>query len=91
MKKLAATVLLIAALVLPVLLFLLVKSRASFNDLAAAGIAIPAGWATSVAWASVAVDLSEPSSNTLSTAVRFGWICPSVLVLVTWLISRLAG
>jgi hypothetical protein len=76
-----ATALLLTALVLPVFLFWLLRSRAHLNDLVAAGIAIAAGWALNFAWASVAHE------STL-IAARFGWVCPTVLVLLTWLVLR---
>jgi hypothetical protein len=61
------------------------------HGLAAAAIAVAVGWALNVAWAfasadSTASDLSQTSENTLSIALRFGWACPSALVLLTWLV-----
>jgi hypothetical protein len=91
MKNFAATVLLLTALVFPVALFLLLWYRFRLNGLVAAAIAIATGWALNVAWAFVAqettaMDPPQVDGNTLSIATYFGWICPTVLVLLTWLI-----
>ena len=91
MKKFSTTALLLTALLLPVVLFWLVRSRTHLNGLAAAAIAVAAGWALNVAWAfasqgSSANDPSQASGDTLSIAMRFGWACPTVLVLLTWLV-----
>ena len=93
MTKYAATALLLIALVLPVALFWLLRPH--FHVIAAA-LAIAIGWALNVAWAYVAHgtlanDASQPEDNTRSIALRFGWICPTVLVLMTWLALRLAA
>ena len=77
-----ATALLLTALVLPVILFWLLRSRARLNDLAAAGIAVAAGWALNFSWASVA-------HESVPIAARFGWACPAALVLLTWLVMWL--
>jgi hypothetical protein len=76
-----ATALLLTAFVLPVFMFWLLSSRARLNGLVAAGIAVAAGWATNFAWASVA-------HESVPIAARFGWVCPAVLVLLTWLVLR---
>jgi hypothetical protein len=91
MKNLAAPALLLTALVLPVALFLLLWLRFHLNGFVAAAIAIATGWALNVAWAFVAQgitakDSSQADGNILSIAAYFGWICPTVLVLLTWLI-----
>ena len=93
MEKFATTALLLAALALPVVLFWLLRSRSRWNGLAAAAIAIAAGWALNVAWAfaaqgSTTNDPSQVNGDTLSIAMRFGWACPTVLVFLTWLIWR---
>jgi hypothetical protein len=76
-----ATALLIAALVLPVVSFWLLKSRFRLGSPVAAAVSIAAGWALNFAWACVAHE---------STAIagRFGWACPAVLVAITWLVWR---
>lgn len=89
MKKFATTALLLTALVAPIALFWLSRSRFRWNGLAAAAIAVATGWALNVAWAfasqgSAATD--QVSGNTLSIAMRFGWACPTVLVFLTWLV-----
>ena len=76
-----ATALLITAFVLPVVLFWLLRSRARLNGLIAAGIAVAIGWAINFAWASAA-------HESVPIAARFGWVCPAVLVLLTWLVLR---
>ena len=76
-----ATVLLLIALVVPVALFWLLKSRSRLNGSIAVAIAVAAGWALNLAWASVA-------HESLAIAGAFGWVCPAVLVLLTWLIWR---
>ena len=93
MKNFAATALLFTALLMPVVLFWLLKSRSRLNGLAAAAIAVAAGWALNVAWAfasqgGTANAPSQVNGDTLSIAMRFGWACPTVLVFLTWLVWR---
>jgi hypothetical protein len=93
MKKFATTALLLTALLLPVVLFWLVRSRSHLHGLAAAAIAVATGWALNVAWAfasqgSSTNDPSQVNGDTLSIAMRFGWACPTVLVFLTWLVWR---
>src|SRR5262245_54141067 len=93
MEKFATTALLLTALVLPVVLFWLLRSRSRLNGLAAAAIAIAIGWVLNVAWAFVSQrsttgDPSLVDGDTLSIAMRFGWACPTVLVFLTWLVWR---
>jgi hypothetical protein len=95
MNKFATTALLLTALVLPVVLFWLVRSRSHWNGLAAAAIAVAAGWGLNVAWAfasqgSSTNDPSQVNGDTLSIAMRFGWACPTFLVFLTWLVWRFA-
>ena len=93
MKNFATTALLLAALSLPVVMFWLLRSRSRLNGLAAAAIAVAAGWALNVAWAfasqgSSTNGPSQANADTLSIAMRFGWACPTVLVFLTWLVWR---
>ena len=67
------TVLLLMALVLPVALYWLLRSRAGLGGLGAAAIAVAAGWALNLAWAYAA-------HESLAIAGGFGWFCPAVLV-----------
>jgi len=78
-----ATVLLLIAFLSPVALFWLLRTRTRLSGLVAAIVAIAAGWALNVAWASVA-------HESLAIAGAFGWVCPLVLVLLTWLFLRYA-
>ena len=93
MDNIAVIVLLLVALALPVVLFWLLASRLRLNSLSAAAVAIGAGWAFNVAYV-LAVQKIDPSSVTqadgdmLGIATAFGWACPSVLVLLTWLVRR---
>jgi hypothetical protein len=91
MERFAATALLLTAVLLPVVLFWLLRSRSRWNGLAAAAIAVATGWALNVAWAYVSQgsttnDPSPVNGDTLSIALRFGWACPTVLVFLTWLV-----
>ena len=79
MEKFAATVLLLAGLALPVVLFWLLRSRSRMHGLVAAAIAVAAGWLLNLAWAFVA-------HESVAIAATFGWACPAVLVLLTWLV-----
>ena len=91
MKKFATTALLLTALLLPVILFWQFRSRLHLDALAAAAIAVATGWALNVAWAFASQEgtahvPSQVNGNTLSIAMRFGWACPTFLVLLTWLV-----
>ena len=91
MQKFATTALLLTALLAPVVLFWLLKSRSRMNGLAAAAIAVTTGWALNMAWAFTSQgSTNDPSQagDTLSIAMRFGWACPAVLVFFTWLVWR---
>jgi hypothetical protein len=81
MENLSATLLLVAGLVLPVVVFWLLRSRAHLNGWFAAAIAVVAGWAINFAWATAA-------GESTAIAARFGWVCPAALVLLTWLAMR---
>ena len=78
-----ATALLLLALVLPVALFWLLKSRSRLSDPIVAAIAVEVGWALNVAWASTA-------HESLDIAKAYGWACPAVLVAITWLVWHFA-
>ncbi|GAB3362021.1 hypothetical protein [Lysobacter tyrosinilyticus] len=96
MRKFFITLLLIVALALPVALFLLLWPHFHLSALVAAAIAIAAGWALNVAWtfasqSDVSAETSPGSGNTLSIAARFGWACPTVLVLLAWAAWRIAA
>ena len=76
-----ATALLIAALVLPVAVFWLLRSRTRPGAPVAAAVSVAAGWMLNVAWAFTA-------HESTAIAVGFGWICPALLVATTWLVWR---
>ena len=93
MKRLSLAALLIAALTLPVVLFLGLWLRGHAGLAAAALVGVAMGWALNVAWA-FASERGAPAQeagNTVSIALRFGWACPAVLVLLAWGGWRLAG
>ena len=95
MESLAVNLLLLTALALPVVLFWLLRSRSRVSGLVAAAIAIAAGWALNLAYAfvvqnAVPTDPAQLDGDTLAIAAAFGWVCPSVLVLLTWLVWRRA-
>ncbi len=91
MKRLSIASLLLAALILPEALFLGLWLRGHAGIAAAALAGIAAGWALNVGW-SLASEHGAPAQeagNTVSIALRFGWACPAVLVLLAWLAARL--
>jgi len=85
MGKTATNVLLLTALAVPVALFA-VFSRMNLSAPLSAAIAVAAGWVLNVIWAGAADP--QNSENYRSIAMRFGWACPAVLVLVTWAVLR---
>jgi len=92
MEKFAVTALLLIALALPVVLFWFLRSRFRLGILFAAGIAVAAGWAFNLAYAFAvqALDPLQVDASTLKIAGAFGWVCPTVLVFLSWLVWRLA-
>ena len=95
MNMLAIAVLFSTALVLPVVLFLLFRPRNRAGRILATVVAVAAGWAFNVACI-VAVEAIDPGSlggdgDNLAVVTSFGWVCPLVTVLVTWLVWHLLG
>ncbi|QSX79569.1 hypothetical protein [Agrilutibacter solisilvae] len=93
MPKFLVTAVLLAALFLPVALFWLLISHSALDIRVAAAVSVAAGWLLNLAWASAVtrvapVDPAQPQGDTFTIAARFGWVCPSVLVLLTWLAWR---
>jgi hypothetical protein len=93
MENFAVTVLMLTALALPVGVFLVFRPRSRANTLVAAAVAIAAGWAFNVAciYATEAIAAGTTARidrANVAIAVNFGWICPLVLVLGTWLVWR---
>jgi hypothetical protein len=73
MENFAAKTLLLMAILLPVVLFWLLRSRSRLNGLTAAAIAVATGWALNVVWAyvsqgSTTSDPSQVNGDTLSIA-----------------------
>lgn len=90
MESFATTVLLLTALALPVVLFLLFRPRSRLRALVAAAVGVAAGWSFNVAYvfateAIAAKDPSQANGSNLAIAVTYGWACPLILVLITWL------
>lgn len=95
MDNAVSITLLIIALVTPVFVFWRVRSRAGWNAWVVAGLAVATGWALNVAWAwsvhaAAAGDAVAGEEDTLRIALMFGWVCPTVLVLLTALVMRLS-
>ncbi|MCJ0826357.1 hypothetical protein MQC88_10410 [Luteimonas sp. 50] len=76
-----ANALLLIALALPVVLFWLLKSQPRLRAWTPAAVSIAVGWLLSVAWAVAA-------HENVAIAGAFGWVCPAVLVALTWLAWR---
>ncbi|KRA20302.1 MULTISPECIES: hypothetical protein [unclassified Lysobacter] len=88
MDHYAVLALLLAALALPVVAFWLLRSRTRLHGLVAAGIAVALGWALNLAYAFAAQDPAPAADDNVAIAAAFGWACPAVLVLLTWLARR---
>lgn len=91
MDHYAILALLLAALALPVVAFWLLRSRTRLHGLVAAGIAIALGWALNLAYAYAVQHTAAPTpdaDDNIAIAAAFGWACPTVLVLLTWLVWR---
>ena len=93
MESLAATALLVTALVVPVVLFWFLKWRRHRSGVTAVAVAVATGWALNLAWAfaarrSAPALPSSTDTDPVAIAAAFGWVCPLVLVLATWLAWR---
>lgn len=88
MKNPAGIALLLLALVAPVIVFLLLASQQRLQGVIAAAVAVATGWALNIAWAS---STGDDARRNRSIALRFGWACPAVLVLLAWLVRHFAG
>lgn len=96
MRKVIANALLLTALALPIVLFWQLGAHSPFSTVVAAAIAVAAGWALNVAWAfasnkTIVQDASPGNAGNVKIALAFGWACPVVLVLLTWLVLRFAA
>ena len=91
MSKFTVTALLLTALALPVVLFWQLGSL-WLSALAAGAIAVAAGWILNLIWAyatqAATAQDSQTDNRTLKIAAAFGWVCPTVLVFLTWLVLR---
>ncbi|WMW81820.1 hypothetical protein RF679_05935 [Undibacterium cyanobacteriorum] len=89
MKTLISLISLLAGLILPVVLMIMFRSTASTQILLIALAAIGSGWLCNIVWASTtAIEVVDGgASETRKIAIKFGWICPSVLVLLTFVIQ----
>jgi hypothetical protein len=95
MEHFATTVLLLTALALPVLLFLLFRPRSHLRALVAAIVGVAAGWSFNVAcvFATEAIAAKGPAqadASNLAIAVTYGWVCPLILVLISWVVWHFA-
>lgn len=93
MDSFATTVLFLTAIALPAVLFLLFRPRSRLKRACAAIIAIALGWSFNVACVVATQSIAGPSKidgDILDIAIAYGWACPSVLVLLTWLAWHLA-
>ena len=96
MGKVTTNALLLTALALPIVLFWQLGGHSALSTVVAAAIAVAAGWALNVAWAfaaqkTIVQDASQGIAGNLKIALAFGWACPVVLVLLTWLVLRFAA
>ena len=78
-----ATGLLLAAMLVPIVIFWGLATRAGAARAGTFAIAIVAGWIFCVLWAFAA-------GESVAIAAGFGWFCPSVIVIATWLVWRFA-
>jgi len=95
MENFATAVLLLTALALPVVLFLLFRPRSHLRALIATAVGVAAGWSFNVAYvfATEAIAAKGPSqvdSSNLAIAVTYGWACPLILVVITWVVWHFA-
>ena len=91
MEKFAISVLWLTTLALPVIIFLLFRPRSRLHCLFAATSAVATGWSFNVAYAIAAQAIMAKDPSTINGAANafaalFGWVIPSVLVLLTWLV-----
>lgn len=94
METFTITILWLTALALPVIVFLVFRPHTRLYNALAALVAITAGWSfnSAYAFAAQAITAREPSGvNGAANAFAaiFGWVVPSILVLLTWLAWRL--
>ena len=95
MEKFADLVLLFTALALPVVLFLLFRPRSRSAAALALVVAVAVGWSFNVAYiftteTSAVKDPSQLNGENLAIAVNYGWVCPLVFALFTWIVWHFA-
>ena len=91
MENIAVFILWLTSLALPVIVFLLFRPRSRLRSLLAAAVAIAAGWSFNLAYvvaaqAITAKDPSEINGAAHAFAAVLGWVMPTALVLITWLV-----
>lgn len=86
MAKSTTNILLAAALTIPVAAFWLLFSKLGLGALLAGAISVASGWGLNLGWAKSADP--DGKENYPAIALRFGWLCPAVLVLATWAALR---
>jgi len=94
MTKFSANAVLVITVAMPVVLFALL-SAAGLPLRIAVLVAVVLGWSLSISWARTASPGARSGNEgeraaTVKVAVRFGWICPAVLVGLTWAAWSLA-
>ena len=95
MENATTTTLLLVSLVTPIVVFWTLRARARMRASVAAAISVAAGWVLNVAWAfavqaTTANDAARVDDDPLAIAAGLGWLCPSLLVLLSWLALRFA-
>jgi len=88
MTKSSANAVLVIAVVAPVVIFALLAGAGLPHHVAAL-VAVILGWSLSMSWARAAGSAALSGdqverAQALKVAVRFGWICPALLVGLTW-------
>ena len=90
MKNPVAHVVFALAVITPIVLFLVLWGE-GLNRFVAAAISVVAGWILGVAWALTAFDHRNGDRRNIAIATRYGWACPTVLVLGSWIARHFAA
>ena len=81
MRSVATVGLLIAAIVGPIMSYIFLASKTDLGTNLAVTLSVIIGWALNVAWARTINTANR--QRFLTIAKRYGWFCPSVLVIFT--------